>query len=451
MNSENYSTVRFIGYAIPTGPRHEHLALGKYLKGEYLGSADFEEDIFARVTILKNAVDSAKNALPVDEDITGVNNVFLAPEFFFHGALGPYIYTSGMQDPSERILELLAETFDAKNYPNWTFIFGTVVTAQVENIERLFSSVAVTSRKALVQNLVTSAQLEVGNNRVVTERLIDSFLNDLRVNPALEVRDRALVFSNIALSAPSNAFSVKALTTEKYLVSPIDFLLIERSNKDVVTEEMIAYPNVDLSNGDIKIKPTDSYSIFRQNYGTQDQVNYLDFGVEICLDHDDARLRQNMTRQPFPQPTDTVHIQIVPSCGSAIVAGSVVAGRSGFVFNCDGFFCFGNASVPQADNISGVQCIYTDYAIKKGAVSYQAHTQLARVATPARGNNPFLSTATFEILETTDVMCVDLTAPILRSGEVDDYFAGGIGCVHIYGHTTPFPLYLPQVAADADT
>ena len=36
------------------------------------------------------------------------------------------------------------------------------------------------------------------------------------------------------------------MTSEKYYLSPIDFVLFGTNNENVVTEEMVAYPHIDL-------------------------------------------------------------------------------------------------------------------------------------------------------------------------------------------------------------
>lgn len=438
MEADNYSKVRFIGYAIPTGPCQEQVLLSKYLIGNYLGSIDFDQDINARIAILKNAVDIAKAALPSNEDITKVNNIFVAPEFYFHGYLGPYIYDADSADPAKTILNALASIFNVDDYPNWTFVFGTVVSAKVANIAAVFKSHTVRMRKELTKSLAITAQVQFGNARSVTEQILSNTINDLCAYPAVEVRDRALIFSNLSLGMIDQSSVTNQMTTEKYFLSPIDFLLFEKDDNDVVTEEMVAYPYIDLSDGDIKKNAFDEYALFSQDFGGINLPRQVNIGVEICLDHDDARLRKNMNRNS--DDCGGMHIQIIPSSGSMIVHQSVAVNRDGFVFNCDGWCAFDDTCVPQQGVENGIQFVYTNYIFNCGNTGYKAHTQLARVASPAKGDDPNFSAAEFQALTVIDAISISVKAPVLIKGSLEDYFAGGAGAIHIYGLNDPYKL-----------
>ncbi|MFA9276047.1 MAG: hypothetical protein ACEQSE_14365 [Candidatus Aquirickettsiella gammari] len=443
MTTNNYSQCRFIGYAIPTGPSQDKLILSKYLVGNYLGAVDVVQDLLARIAILKHAVDTAKQALPANEDPHLVNNIFMAPEFYFHGPLGPYIYRHTDEDPAELALKLLAQTFNPQDYPNWTFVFGTMISAKVANIDAVFQSPAVKMRKRLVESLALNAEAEFGNARSVTEQILNDTITDLRANPAVEVRDRALVFSNLGLQLPGKSQVHQALTTEKYFLSPIDFVLFETSNQDVITEEMVAYPHIDLSDGDVKRHVHDSYAIFSQNYGQNNLPAIINYGVEICLDHDDARLRKNMKRENLSATDVMLQIQLIPSSGSAIMQQCVVVGANGFVFNVDGWCAFDESTSPQAANVAGVQSVYTNYTFVQNGTQYNAHTQLAQVKNPAQGCDPNKYPADFQFLSAENVIGLTVSEPILNAGNFSDYFAGGCGAIQIYGGEVPYDL-LPK-------
>lgn len=440
MTTNNYSKCRFIGYAIPTGPSQDKLILSKYLVGNYLGAANVEQDLMARIAILKNAVDTAKLALPADEDTQLVNNIFMAPEFYFHGPLGPYIYRHVDEDPAELALKLLAQTFNPQDYPNWTFVFGTMISAKVANIDAVFQSPAVQMRKRLVESLALNAEAEFGNARSITEEILNNTITDLRANPAVEVRDRALILSNLGLQLPGKPLQYQQLTTEKYFLSPIDFVLFETTNQDVITEEMVAYPHIDLSDGDVKKHAYDSHAIFSQSFGQDNLPSTINYGIEICLDHDDARLRKNMTRENLPADDAVLQIQLVPSSGSVIVQQCVVAGANGFVFNVDGWCSLDNSNSPQAGNVAGVQSVYANYTFDQNGTRYSAHTQLACVKNPAQGCDPNKYPADFQYLDAENVVIVDVSEPSLIDGSFSDYFAGGYGSVQIYGALSPYDL-----------
>lgn len=447
--STNYSKIRFIGYAISTFPAHLRDGLGG---GTYLGNDDVQIDIAARIAVLKNAVVTAKAQLPANEDTNQVINVFVAPEFFFHGTQGPYLYADENSDPLKQIMEELSCAINAKDFPNWTFVCGTVITAKVANVQRLFESSSVQIRNATVKFLIEQERQATSGMSGIVSNALHNFIAACQADPDVAVRDRALIVSNIPLDVPHLPLNTNNMTTEKYFISGEDFVLYDTSGKkNVVTEQMTAYPHIDLSNGDIKKSAYDPYAIFRQNYGAQNVPSYMDFGVEICLDHDDQRLRINLGDEPFPVVSDAVHVQLIPSCGMAIQAASVVADKNGFVFNCDGQYPLdGTSNQVNAGTIGGVQCVYVNYnPSPTDTYNYHsAHTQLARVKTAAIGNDPNKNSASFQTLSVNDIVCVAVAEPTLPVGTIHDYFAGGVGAVHIYGLEHAYELYPNVIDAE---
>ena len=155
--SNNYSKIRFIGYAIPTTPGNL-TPIGNpngpgAVAGTYLGNANVNKDIDSRIKVLKNAVELAKAKLPAGEDPKSIINLFVAPEFYFHGVDGPYVFTKKDSDPVDAILKKLQAEFPASEYPNWTFVFGTAITAKADNLKNIYESNAVTVRNSVVRNL----------------------------------------------------------------------------------------------------------------------------------------------------------------------------------------------------------------------------------------------------------------------------------------------------------
>lgn len=437
-----YAKIRFLGYTIPTTPANL-VAIGDpngpgAVAGTYLGNDDAAADISARIAVLKNAVDTAKALLPTDEDPTSVINLFLAPEFFFHGTQGPYIHTRQDNDPVDAILKQLVETFPASEYPNWSFVFGSVITAQVDSFEKVWASESTAVRNAVVDCLAKQWLAAYGPLSDVVFDMLVNFIKNCHAYPCLEVRGRGLIISNIPLDTPAGNLSTNNMTTEKYYDSNEDFLLYEvNGRQDVVTEQMTAYPYIDLSNGDLKKSAYDEYAIFRQNYGNG---SYMDFGIEICLDHSDVRLRRNIDNEPFPKPTDAVHVQLIPSCGMQISQPSVAVDANGFVFNCDGQYAL-DATVNQAQQgtLSNVQCIYANYVDPSNS-NYAGHTQLARVQTPAQGGDPNRSGSTNASFQTLDPGGITIV-PVSAVPNLNQYYAGGPGAVHIYGLSTPYILH----------
>ena len=438
--SNEYPAIRFLGYAIPTTPA-DLVVIGNgpgAVAGTYLGNDDTATDIGARIAVLKNAVDTAKALLPAGEDPGSVINLFLAPEFFFHGAQGPYVYATGTADPADAILQRLVETFPASEYPNWSFVCGSVITTRVDAFDKVCALNSTTVRNAVVESLAKQWQVAYGPMQEMVFNLLFNFINGCQFYPVVEVRDRALIVSNIPLDTPARKLNARTMTTEKYYDSGEDFLLYEANGRqDVVTEQMTAYPYIDLSNGDLKKDAFDSYAIFRQSYGDS---HSMDFGIEICLDHFDARLRHNLDNEPFPEAGDAVHVQLIPACGMQICQPSVVVDANGFVFNCDGQYSL-DSTTGQArqGELDGVQCIYANY-VDPDNRTYAGHTQLARVQSPATGEAPNRGGSTNAIFQVLDAGAITVV-PISAVPKLEEYFAGGPGQVHVYGLRTPFTLY----------
>ncbi len=425
----NFTAIRFIAYCLFTGPKTSNNVPG----GEsYLGNEDQLRDIEARIEILKNAVETARAQLPQNDVSSGVLNVFVAPEFYFHGTRGAYLYPSIEEDPLPYLLKRVQQSFCDPVYANWVFVFGTAVTAHVANCERLFSSESVRARNAIVKTLLEQKEATFGPTQQLVSTTLSNFLTDCHASPDVTVRDRAVIFSQIKLDTPNHSLAANLMTTEKYFLSGEDFILCEPTGRvDVITEQMAAYAHIDLSNGDAKKLPYDNYAIFRQN-GINQQMPYIDYGVEICLDHDDARLRSNLGTDG----QGSVHVQIVPSYGSAIIQANVVAGANGFVFNCDGQIVLDSSIGPQLYDVPGADFLYVNY----GDNSYGGHSQFAKIKSAAVGGNPKISVATFAKVSVDDVLVVAVPEPSLTVGCFDDYFVGGCGAVHIYGFQQAYPL-----------
>ncbi len=438
-----YSKIRFIGYAIPTTPA-QIVSIGDpngpgAVAGTYLANSDYTIDIGKRVDIMKNAVDIAKSKLPTGE--TGVINVFVVPEFYFHGLEGPYIYNNSTNDPLVKIQQKLVDVFENTTYENWIFICGSAITTKIKNLSETYGLNSVITRNNVVQNLSEQWMSSFGPLKGVIFDMLVNFIKNCHSYPTCEVRNRSVILSNIPIRTPEVDTPTNIMTTEKYFVSNEDYLLYDVTGKQVITEQMTAYPLIDLSDGDAKQNAFDKYAIFRQNCINPSNpiaTTVTDYGVEICLDHSDTRLRRNIDNEP--SVIGGIHIQLIPSCGMQISLPSIAADSNGFVFNCDGQYTLNN-SLSGQDIINDVDSLYANY-VYASDTSYKAHSQLARVATPASGGDPNATgstNATLQILDEGNISVVNVTTP--ANLELDQYYAGGSGELHFYGLTNPYTLY----------
>ena len=363
-----YTKVRFIGIAIPTTPA-SIVPIGDpngtgAVAGSYLGSECLQADIKGRLAVLAEAVRTARERLPEQEE-EGVMNVFMAPEFFWHSPEGPYLHHS--TSPVSEMLKALTDAFPKSEYPNWLFVCGTAITAKIDNKEKLYGLSSTLTRNAVVESLCKQWRHSYGPLSEVILDMITNFIKNCHAYPLLEVRNRALIVSNLALDVPgSTASTTNCMTTEKYYCSNEDFLLYEVNGKNVVTEQMCTYRPIDLTAGDVKKTPLDNYAIFRINHGNGNQV--LDAAVEICLDHRDVRLRRNLGKHPF-------HLQLIPSCGMQIKENGCAVEEGGLVFNVDGQYAFGQgAKSAQKGTLNRVDCLFAEYVDADDA-NYGAHSQ----------------------------------------------------------------------------
>lgn len=431
-----YSKVRFAGFAIPTTPA-AIVAVGDVdgsgaVAGTYPAHADAAADMAARLDVMQSAVDVAFAQIAMGANDDDVLTVFVAPEFYWHSDIGPYVYASGEADPAETLLAELTARFSAEKYPNTLFVFGTIISAQVDDLEAVLNDSSVIQRNNVVKAI---GEGWVNSTGAIQDALFDMMINFVKLGhayPKVIVRNRALVVGSPALRGVAGSLETTSLTTEKYFASNEDFLLWDVTGKPVVTEQMVAYPQLDLSSGDLKQSSGDSHAIFEVTGGPT-------IGVEICLDHSDHRLRRSAALSPWPAAGDGVQLHVIPSCGMQIHPASVAAITGGLAFNCDGLYGLDGATSGEAirGDVGGVASVHTSY-IDGTDTTYGAHTMLARVVTgPVLGDSakPGAENATFAVPD------VDVTVvPVPRTAEMQSVFAGGPGAVHLYGLTTPLAI-----------
>lgn len=430
-----YSKVRLIGFALPTTPS-SIIPVGSMsgpgaVAGTYPAFEDLDEDIAARLDVMSAAVDTAYEQISKQDD-AGVLNVFVAPEFFWHSNIGPYVFGSKDADPADQILDQLKERFPAEKYPNTLFVFGTVISALVDDLETVLNDASLLQRNNVVKAMGEAWGASTGAIQAVLFNMLVEFVKLGHSYPLVEVRNRALIVGSELLQGVGTSLSTTTATTEKYYASNEDFLLWDVTGKPVITEQVVAYPHIDLSGGDLKVDALDSKAIFDVTGGPT-------VGVEICLDHSDVRLRRSALRSPWPAASDGVKLHLVPSCGMQLLPSSVAAVSGGLAFSCDGEYGLDGAEsgeVKTSDPL-GVESIHVSY-VDGGNTTYGAHTQLTRVARGPVGENPAApgsKNATFAAPD------VDVSVfPVTRTAKFDSVYAGGPGAVHLYGLTQPLAI-----------
>jgi len=432
-----YRKLRFVAYAVPTTPARLSFIGARNgpgsLVGCYAAKPDFDSDVATRIRILEAAVDASEDylhRLPREDDVL---TIFMAPEFFFHGPAGPYLYRPGEEDPADVVTDRLLRAFPAERYRHRLFVFGSILSACIASPRRLFAESDATVRNAMARDLATAWLSAEGPIKTSIFDMLTNFVKISRGQSRVEVRNRALVLQTTAKE--NGDVQPLAMRSDKYFVSNADFLLFDAGGRtDVITETMTSYPRVDLSTGDWKQAPFDHYAKFA--VGADPPIA---MGLEICVDHVDRRLRRYGADVNETGRHPVLNVQLVPSCGMQILADSVAVAPGGYVFNCDGQYDLDDTrSRPAAGTQGKIACLYANYVCEQSPL-HAAHSQLCRVAAPAeevQGARTASDGISFDHLDPANMAVL----PVEAGDDLKDCFAGGAGELHVYGVKRPYPI-----------
>lgn len=396
-----YTDVQFIGYALPTTPSiTAQIGFPSFVEGQYIGIDPPCADIDARIGMMMHALGQTIASGAVDASPSTLK-IFVMPEFTLRGPLGAYDNDPPAVDYFTYFRTQLAKCVADPVWDGWLFVAGTIV----ETVGYVRGRDPALDREALQREQVAvalaaawaSANANAGcaaaANYVFTAmNTFAEFCND---HPLYKVTDTCYVLAG----GPPDADYPEGLSVQKEFLSSEDFVL-NFCGKGF-TEESCAYPPVPEGHGEDKRTPWDPYSIFT--------IKGIRFGVEICLDHYNARLRTY--RKP---DSELVQIQLVPSCGMQIQQPSIIAGAGGLVFNCDGQYSGGGA--PAATLWNGCN---------------GGHTQLTQVTTPCSAGPP-----------ATDAVDAGLTTPPVQTVTAVYIDAPAASMLYAYGPGEAF-VYSP--------
>lgn len=276
-----YKKVQFIAHNIFTGPKDVTATTQAYL-----GIANATTDIQERVKLVGKAITAAKGHGSTDPS-NDTLKVFMLPEFFFRGNTGAY----GMDEVQTVVSSLQTLVKDATLWSNWLFVFGTIVGKSFETKKASFLS-SLFGPKYVID---PSKPIEIYNYSLIQKG----------------------GFGNAEGAGPNAAHAVL-----KELESGIDFVKTgELVGGGIALERTHHLAPSNKTPGETQKLSYDGLSVF--------QRDGLTFGLEVCLDHLEHRLK-NTVNLP------TIDIQLVPSCGAHIDGAGVVAKKDGYVFNSDG-------------------------------------------------------------------------------------------------------------------
>ncbi len=279
----SYSKVQFIAHCIHTAPK----TLSNE-KQEYCG-LEKSKDIAERVKLVAKALEAAKTSKETRQNDAATLKIYMMPEFFFRGRTGAY----SMDEVQEVVAALQDTVKDPNEWSHWMFLFGTIIGKSFETrkagfFERLFGP------KYVVD---TTKPIEVYNYVLAQKG----------------------GFGNVAGAGPAAAHAVL-----KEHLSGLDFIKSKKSSGGIEWER-VEHPKPAREAGtasEVQVKSYDGNSVFSQDG--------LTFGVEVCLDHAQKRLKSS-------QGLPAIDIQLVSSCGMSVKDKSIVARTGGYIFLCDGY------------------------------------------------------------------------------------------------------------------
>lgn len=278
-----YKKVQFIAYCIYTAPKL--LANGQK---EYIGFINSQGDIAERIKLVSKAIDNAQANTNTKQSDPTVLKIFMMPEFFFRGKTGAY----NMEEVQTVVSLLQKLVKDKAKWEHWLFIFGSII-GQSQDIKSF-------------KNL-EKAKKFFGENDILVPGNVEAYNFVLAQKGGFgDAPDAGPAFAKVVI---------------KEFKSNIDFIHIPDAKSGITWERVKHLAPSNRTASEVQRQSYDGSSIFT--------IDGITFGLEVCLDHAQERLKNSINRPP-------IDIQLVPSCGMSIQDNAIVARKGGYIFNCDG-------------------------------------------------------------------------------------------------------------------
>jgi hypothetical protein len=343
----------------------------------YLGLPDNQEDLLARCLLVKAAIQTAElnEADKKPEEL----KIFMGPEFYFRGKDGAY-----KTEDLHLIMDFLREeTKDAK-YKDWLFVFGTAIgfLSQAPSIDTQYSlrvaedessdTIKVTHgpggkdkvgvcEKVPAGNATLPAiaqwKLDIGGPQLIqTVTKIDADTYQLKLAATVNVlvddactlveasATEILNYALVQRGGPDGVPGLREAIVYKEKISHIDFLR-EKTN----TWATAGQRNIYLNDSQTLALPTEGADevLGRKKNpisgeattsglggGSVFVMDGITFGLEVCLDHGEARLKKYYATNPKGMGKTQIHL--VPSWGMSITPTSLTGMNNTLIFNVDG-------------------------------------------------------------------------------------------------------------------
>lgn len=315
--------------------------LGSYTDPEaafycYVGHEDPIYDAKERIRIMKDAVERAYTIATND---TGTLKIFIAPEFFFRGIDGAYMFNGNMSSncgPICHILNSLQDMVADKRFQDWLFVFGT--TIGYEEIDTNNTTDMYDDDKYVFYNF---APIYKGYDPDVTNHTGKRFLLPKRYTSGLDFLTPA---RNIDPRVTIELIDQTLPINNETLFNPL-LADITRYNNTIDFARFHHYKH------DVEI--VHGYTMIEYDWIVIDGIT---FTIEICLDHYRGTALQSYladivkgskTRIPklhnntlsfVPIPIHQAQVSIVSSAGMTINPDSIALTDGGTIYLQDGLY-----------------------------------------------------------------------------------------------------------------
>lgn len=363
-----YTDIQFLGYLIYTGDRIGIDAMPasdasvEDTSGEEDDKQSLEkawEDLEGRWNIMKSAIRRAYNESIVDRSASTLK-VFMAPEFYFQGALGGYPVDFG-----RGLLALIQAELDQDEYRDWLFVLGTFAGYRQQGTEgagvynmafvykggpyrplrsdrwtaRKFSTVI----KATVAPDDYSEPSESGEEEPsqVTHfrRRVDHRARKVKMaSPEFcqiskQVSEKLVLVGDglLVLNLMAGVYERVRIDEDLHVLWEFfakferEWCVGDRYVWDWFAEQAIQETDQEMDQG------TDKRAARGIQGGCLFKMDGIVFGLEICFDHNFERLKRYYACDAMPDEPQ-VQVQLIPSCGTNIQTSACVGP---IVFNVD--------------------------------------------------------------------------------------------------------------------
>jgi len=235
----------------------------------YLGLKDRAVDVKRRLKVMEDAVERAYRSSSSADDPETLK-IFVAPEFFFRGVNGAYMFESDDVEagtpcgPVCQILQGLERIVEQERFKDWLFLFGTVIASEAlpteDPYDYLFYNFA---------PMYKGGTDDAGKRFLVPKRFVSNmdFLTPLRhTNGTLFTKELFDGAFHQYLSLEDNNATQQASTT---LFNPF-----EANHRNYDNNMWAKYKGELTSLG---------YTMIEYGWFLMDEIL---FSVEICVDHD---------------------------------------------------------------------------------------------------------------------------------------------------------------------